>query len=198
MLCLTSVFTQPGPEADAVSLKKLRLMMQTEHLYLRRFTLDDAEEYWPLVSLPEILKYTGEQPPAKLEDVREILLTRPLKDYSVHGFGRMACIEKSTGRLVGFSGLKHLDDLDEVDIGYRFLPECWGKGYATESSRLLMRQGSSEFGIRRIVGLVHPENVASKKVLEKLGLCFERELPPDDNGGTMKLYSTAEFGPDVM
>lgn len=171
--------------------------MQTEHLYLRRFTVDDAEEYWPLASRPEILRYTGEHPQATLDDVREILLTRPLKDYSVHGFGRMACIEKSSGRLVGFSGLKYLDDLHEVDIGYRFLPECWGKGYATESALMLMRQCNIEFGLRRIVGLVHPENVASKRVLEKLGLRFERELPPDHDGGTMMLYSIDQFGIDV-
>lgn len=170
--------------------------MQTKHLYLRRFTVDDAEEYWPLVSRPEILRYTGEQPQATLDDVREILLTRPLKDYSVHGFGRMACIEKSTGRIVGFSGLKYLEGLHEVDIGYRFLPECWGKGYATESALMLMRQYNSEFGVRRIVGLVHAENVASKRVLEKLGLRFERGLPPDDDGGSMMLYSIAQFGID--
>lgn len=167
--------------------------METEHLYLRRFTVDDAKEYWPLVSRPEILRYTGEQPQATLDDVREILLTRPLKDYSVHGFGRMACIEKSTGRIVGFSGLKYLEDLNEVDIGYRFLPECWGKGYATESAITLMRQCNSEFGVRRIVGLVDPENVASKRVLEKLGLRFERMLPQNDDGGTMMLYSIDQF-----
>lgn len=172
-------------------------MMQTEHLYLRRFTVDDAKEYWPLVSRREILGYTGEQPQATLDDVREILLTRPLKDYSVHGFGRMACIEKCTGRIVGFSGLKYLEGLNEVDIGYRFLPECWGKGYATESAAMRMRQCNSEFGVRRIVGLVHPENVASKRVLEKLGLRFERKLPQDDDGGTMMLYSIDQFGIDV-
>lgn len=169
--------------------------MHTEHLYLRHFTLDDAEEYWPLVSLPEILKYTGEQPQATLDDARQILLNRPLRDYLIHGFGRMACIEKSSGRLVGFSGLKYLDDLQEVDIGYRFLPECWGKGYATESARMLMRQAASEYGISRIVGLVQPENVASTRVLEKLGLCFERKVCPDGCAANLMLYSTPNTEP---
>lgn len=167
--------------------------MHTENLYLRHFTLDDAEEYWPLVSLPEVLRYTGEQPQATLDDVRQILLNRPMRDYLIHGFGRMACIEKSTGRLVGFSGLKYLDDFQEVDIGYRFLPDCWGKGYATESARMLMRYGEREYGISRIVGLVQPENFASIKVLKKLGLCFEREVFPDNCVGKLMLYATEEY-----
>lgn len=168
--------------------------MQTENLYLRRFTLDDAEAFWPLVSMPEILRYTGEQPQASIEDVRNILSTRPLKDYATHGFGRMACIEKSSARLVGFSGLKFLDELNEVDIGYRFLPDCWGKGYATESARVLMQQAASEHGIKRVVGLVHPNNVASARVLEKLGLVFERKLALYENAEQFELYATRIAG----
>jgi RimJ/RimL family protein N-acetyltransferase len=169
--------------------------MHTEHLYLRPFTLDDAEAYWPLVSLPEVIRYTGEQPQSSLDDVRKILLDRPLRDYSVHGFGRMACIERSSGRLVGFSGLKYVEDLQDVDIGYRFLPECWGKGYATESARALMQHGAIEHGIDRIIGLVQPDNVASARVLEKLGLTFERQVRP---GGVadLKLYATPGTGPN--
>lgn len=163
--------------------------MQTENLYLRRFTLDDADAFWPLVSMPEIIRYTGEQAQTSIDDVRNILSTRPIRDYATHGFGRMACIEKSSGRLVGFSGLKFLDELNEVDIGYRFLPDCWGKGYATESARVLMQHGANEHGIKRIVGLVHPDNVASARVLEKLGLVFERELRLHDDPVTVKLYA---------
>lgn len=163
--------------------------MQTENLYLRHFTLDDAEAFLPLVSMPEIIRYTGEQVQASLDDVRHIISTRPLADYATHGYGRMACIEKSSGRLVGFCGLKFLEELNEVDIGYRFLPDCWGKGYATESARVLMQHGASEHGIRRVVGLVHPDNVGSVRVLEKLGLVFERALPPDGDAEGFNLYA---------
>lgn len=165
-------------------------IMQTGHLHIRPFTLDDAEEYWPLVRLPEVLRYTGEQAYASLDDVRRTLRERPLNDYAVRGFGRMACIEKSTGRLVGFSGLKYLDDLQEVDVGYRFLPDCWGKGYATESARALMQRGAEEHGITRVIGLVEPGNVASARVLEKLGLVFEREIAPQGGMPNLRLYVT--------
>lgn len=104
---------------------------------------------------------------------------RPLRDYATYGYGRMACIERATGKLVGFSGLKYLEDLQEVDIGYRFLPECWGKGYATESAQALITAGRVQHGITRIVGLVQPENIASARVLQKVGLVFERKIRVD-------------------
>jgi ribosomal-protein-alanine N-acetyltransferase len=164
--------------------------IETPRLLLRPFTLDDAQAYWPLVNLPEVLRYTGEEPKPSLDAVREIIASRPLNDYKVHGYGRMACIEKHSGRLIGFSGLKFVDDLQETDVGYRFLPECWGKGYATESGRALMAEGRKTFGLKRIIGLVQPANGASARVLEKLGLVYERAFDPDDGHGLLKLYAS--------
>lgn len=170
--------------------------MHTKNLYLRPFTLDDAEAFLPLVSLPEILRYTGEQPQASLDGARNILLARPLRDYAMHGFGRMACIEKISGRLVGFSGLKYLDDLKEVDIGYRFLPDCWGKGYATESAQALVKDGIARLGFTRFVGLVQPENTASARVLQKVGLAFERKIRLKGDEADLDLYGVPGTGPD--
>jgi RimJ/RimL family protein N-acetyltransferase len=163
--------------------------METERLILRPFTLDDAEAWLPLISLPEVIRYTGDVPATSVDEAREILRTRPLRDYAVHGYGRMAVIEKSSGRLVGFSGLKYLEDLREVDIGYRFLPDCWGKGYATESAGVLMEQGRREHGFQRIVGMAHPDNAGSIHVLEKLGLRFERLLELEAGGLRLRLYA---------
>jgi len=165
--------------------------IETERLLLRPFTLDDAEPWLPLISLPEIIRYTGDVPVTSVAESRESLRTRPLRDYAVYGYGRMAVIEKSTGQLVGFSGLKYLQDLREVDIGYRFLPDCWGKGYATESASVLIEQGRREHGFRRIVGMAHPDNAASIHVLEKLGLRFERLLEPEADGVRLRLYADA-------
>lgn len=164
-------------------------IIDTPHLLLRPFTVDDAPAYWPLINLPEVIRYTGDTAQPSLDAVRAILLDKPLRDYAVHGYGRMACIEKSSGRLVGFSGLKYLDDLQETDIGYRFLPECWGKGYATESALALMAQGRAAFGLDRIIGLVQPANGASARVLQKLGLVYERTFDPDDGHGVLDLYA---------
>jgi ribosomal-protein-alanine N-acetyltransferase len=163
-------------------------MLETERLILRPFTLDDAEAWLPLISLPEIIRYTGDTPAGSVEEARESLRTRPMRDYAVHGYGRLAVIEKAGGRLVGFSGLKYVADLQEVDIGYRFLPDCWGKGYATESALPLMEHGWRELGLKRIVGTVHPENPGSGRVLEKLGLRYARTLAPDEDGARFLLY----------
>jgi RimJ/RimL family protein N-acetyltransferase len=164
--------------------------METERLILRPFTLDDAEAWLPLISLPEVIRYTGDVPATAVDEARELLRTRPLRDYAVHGYGRMAVVEKSSGRLVGFSGLKYLEDLREVDIGYRFLPDCWGKGYASESASVLMEQGRRQHGFRRIVGMAHPDNAGSIHVLEKLGLRFELLLEPEADGARLRLYAT--------
>lgn len=162
--------------------------MQTERLLIRPFTLDDAEEYFPLVSDPEVIRYTGEGPQPSVDAARDVIASRPLRDYAVHGFGRMACVERRSGRLVGFSGLKYLEELQEVDIGYRFLPAYWGMGFATESARAIMLQGKEVLGINRVIGLVQRENAASARVLAKLGLEFERVICLGDIG--LDLYAT--------
>jgi RimJ/RimL family protein N-acetyltransferase len=166
--------------------------IDTGRLILRPFTLDDAEAWLPLISLPDIIRYTGDVPAESVEQAREILRTRPLRDYAVHGYGRMAVIEKASSRLVGFSGLKYLEDLREVDVGYRFLPDCWGKGYATESALALMEEGRRTHGIGRFVGMVHPDNAASSHVLEKLGLRFERLLDADEKGVCLRLFAVGQ------
>lgn len=165
-------------------------VIETDRLLIRRFTVDDAEAYWPLVSNPDVLRYTGEQAVPSIEAVRDLLETHPLRDYRLYGYGRMACIDKDSGQLIGFSGLKYLDDMDETDVGYRFIPEAWGKGYATESAVAIMACQAAEFSLRRIIGLVEPANTGSVSVLKKLGLTFERRLT-DPAHDDLDLYAVA-------
>lgn len=172
------------------------IFLQTDRLELRALTLDDAPAYWPLVSHPEVLRYTGESPLQSLSAVRELLSARPLRDYATYGHGRLACIEKATGELVGFCGLKYLEDLGETDIGYRFLPRCWGMGYATEGATAAMRHGTDILGLKRIIGLVAPENAGSVRVLEKLGLALESRVILADHPAELLLYAPPASGPD--
>ena len=83
-------------------------------------------------------------------------------------------MEKTSGRVIGFAGLKHLEDLGEVDLGYRLLPASWGLGLATEAGRAILDYGGTCLGLSQVIALVVPENVASVRVLEKLGLSFEK------------------------
>ena len=83
-------------------------------------------------------------------------------------------MEKASGRVIGFAGLKYLEDMNEVDLGYRLLPADWGLGLATEAGRAILHDGFTRLVLRRIIATVVPANVASVRVLEKLGFAFER------------------------
>ena len=151
--------------------------LQTDRLILRPFTEDDAPAYHALVSDPEVLSFTGESSVASVAETLEILRARPLRDYAVHGFGRMACVHQQSGELIGFCGLKRLEMFDnEVDIGYRFVRRYWGLGLASESAEALYAQGKNDLKLARIIGLVMPENRASVRVLVKLGMAREKAI----------------------
>ena len=153
------------------------ITLRTERLILRPFTEADAPAFHALVSDPQVLRYTGENPVASVEEVLEVLRTRPLRDYAVHGFGRMACVLQETNELIGFCGLKRLEMFNnEVDMGYRFVPCYWGLGIASESAAALYAHGKTELNLSRIVGLVIPENTGSVRVLEKLGMQREKAV----------------------
>ena len=148
--------------------------LETDRLRLRWFTLEDLEAFNALGSHPEVIRYVGNQPFASLEVARDVLVAAPLKDYATYGYGRFACVLKQTGEVVGFCGPKFLPDTQDVDLGYRFLPNFWGKGLATESARAVIGYARDQLGLPRLVGWVHPDNVASARVLTKLGFAFER------------------------
>jgi len=151
--------------------------LRTKRLILRPFIEADAPAFHVLVSDPAVLRYTGESPVESTEEALEILRTRPLRDYTVHGFGRMACVLQETNELIGFCGLKRLEELNnEIDIGYRFIRRYWRLGLASESAAALYAHGKTELQLTRIIGLVIPENTGSVRVLEKLGMQREKAI----------------------
>ena len=150
---------------------------ETERLRLRAFTVDDAEDFFALNGNPEVMRLTGEEPLDSVESARAAIAAYP--DFATVGYGRWACVLKETGRIVGFCGLKYLEELDAVDLGYRFLPELWGLGLATEASRSSLRFGFEVLGLDSVVGLVLPANHASIRVLEKVGMRPDGEITYD-------------------
>jgi RimJ/RimL family protein N-acetyltransferase len=100
----------------------------------------------------------------------------PFHDYATYGYGRFACVWKETGEVIGFSGLKYVPEISDTELGYRFLPEFWGLGLATEAGRASINFARSDLRLQRLVALVHPENVASAKVLTKLGFAIEKTI----------------------
>lgn len=149
-------------------------ILETDRLLLREFNEGDVAVFYILGSDPAITRYTGDPDGGlvNIEHAREILQSHPIADYQKYGFGRWACVHKTSGEVIGFVGLKYLDELNEVDIGFRLLPAYWGIGLATEASQVVLEYGFAHLGLERIIGLVDPENVASVRILEKLGLSF--------------------------
>ena len=147
--------------------------VETARLVLRPFTEDDAAALFAVNAHPEVTRYTGDGPYADVEAVREVIRTRTLADYAKHGFGRWACVEKASGEVIGFMGLKYLPDLQEVDLGYRLLPRCWGRGLATEGALASIDYGFRILQLARVIALIHQENTRSSRVVEKCGFAFE-------------------------
>jgi RimJ/RimL family protein N-acetyltransferase len=150
--------------------------IDTGRLILRRFTLEDCDAFFRLGSDPEIIRYAQSEPLRSLAAAREAMHRLPLHDYATHGYGRFACVWKATGAVVGFSGVKFVPEIDDNELGYRFFPEYWGMGLATEAGRASVAFARDALRLKRLVGLVHPDNVASAQVLGKLGFALERQV----------------------
>lgn len=147
----------------------MKVIFETERLLVREYGEEDAEEFFKLNTNRAVLQLVPDKALPNVEQARQLLHDHPIADYHKHGFGRGACILKSTGEQIGFAGLKYLEDLGEVDVAYRLLPAYWGQGLATEAARASVRYGFNYPGLKRIIGLVMPKNFASVRVLEKPG-----------------------------
>jgi ribosomal-protein-alanine N-acetyltransferase len=147
---------------------------ETERLLHRAFAVGDAEGFFALNSHPDVVSMTGEPGLPSVDAAREAIASYP--DFDTVGYGRWGCVLKDTGALIGFCGLKFLPEFDVVDVGYRFLPDYWGQGFATEAGQASMEFGFETLGLKQIFGFVLPENSASIHVLEKLGMHSDGEL----------------------
>jgi len=153
----------------------MKVIFETDRLLVREYVEEDAEAFFKLNSDPEVLRFVPDKALLNVEQARQLLIDHPIADYRKYGFGRGACILKSTGEQIGFAGLKYLEELGEVDVAYRLLPKYWGQGLATEAALASVRFGW-DLGLKRIIGLVMPQNIASVRVLEKTGLRYAEEI----------------------
>ncbi len=166
----------------------MKVIIETKRLILREFNMMDAEAMFAFGSNLEVSKYTGEAPLKSLEEANHIIANVSMRDYVKYGFGRWAVIYKPDDILIGFAGLKFLPEFNETDIGYRFLPEYWGKGIATECSLEIIKYGFNNLGLNKIIGIASPENIGSWKVLEKIGLKFYKRDKYDEEGEICNWY----------
>ena len=133
---------------------------------LREITLDDTVEMFRLHSNTEVQKYTGDPLVESMEEMELAIQTR-MNNYLKYGYGRWATFVKSDMQFVGWAGLAYLPEFDEVDLGYRFFPKYWGKGYATESSHAILEYGFDQLHLTRIIAIAMKDNRASIRVIGK-------------------------------
>jgi ribosomal-protein-alanine N-acetyltransferase len=145
-------------------------ILETERLYLREFTLEDAPMMLELNQDPDVVRYTGDPYPwNSLEETKEIFTNVIFPQYK-NKIGRWAVFLKETDEFLGWCGLKDIGG--EIDLGYRYHKRYWGKGYATEAAKAVLQYGIT-FPLKNIVGRASIENKASLQVLEKIGLTFK-------------------------
>jgi RimJ/RimL family protein N-acetyltransferase len=160
----------------------MKKKLETERLYLREFTLDDAEMIFQMHQDVAITKYTGDPVPwDNIELVQQILTDTILPQYK-NNIGRWAVYLKSTNEFLGWCGLKDVNG--EIDLGYRYIQKYWGKGYAIEAAKAVLNYGI-QLKLKNIIGRADGRNTASIKVLEKIGLTF-KEIYLEDGVESVK------------
>lgn len=165
-------------------------VLETERLILRRLTVEDGEFILELLNDPAWLRFIGDKGVRTLDDAREYILKSLVAMYERLGFGLYLTEIKGEGVPVGICGLVKRDSLEDVDIGFAFLPEFRGKGYAYEAASAVMAYGKRTFGLNHMVAITSPDNYGSAMLLEKLGFNFERMVKLSDDSAEVRLFAS--------
>jgi RimJ/RimL family protein N-acetyltransferase len=167
-------------------------VLETDRLVLRRLAVADAEFILELLTDPSFLRFIGDKGVRTIEDARNYILHGPVASYEHFGFGLYLTELKETNVAMGICGLVKREGLEDVDVGFAFLPRFWRQGYAFESAAAVLAYGRDVIGLERIVAITSEDNEASIRLLLKLGLKFERLVKLSEAGPEIKL-----FAPDI-
>ncbi|HEX5707676.1 MAG TPA: GNAT family N-acetyltransferase, partial [Pyrinomonadaceae bacterium] len=134
----------------------------------------DFDEFAAMRADAEVMRFIGKTGPQTREQ-SEAWLEKNRRRWEDEGFGMWAVCEKSDGRLVGWCGLSRLENTREVEVGYGLARAAWGRGLTTEAARAALRYGFAEKNVERVVAVAMPDNVGSRRVMEKVGLAYVRD-----------------------
>lgn len=163
-------------------------ILETERLLLRQFSIEDADFILELLNEPSFIRNIGDRGIRTTADAHSYILNGPMTSYIKNGFGLYLVKLKETHESIGMCGLIKRDTLEDVDIGYAFLPRFWSKGYAVESALAVKHYAKNVIGLNRIVAITDPENEGSIRVLEKMGLQFEKMVRLSEDDIELKLF----------
>jgi RimJ/RimL family protein N-acetyltransferase len=152
-------------------------------------SIADAGFILTLLNEPSWLRFIGDRGVRTIDDAKNYIIQGPLAMYASLGFGLCTVELKDSVCPVGICGLIKRDYLDAADIGFAFLPAYWGNGYAYEAATAILNFAKADLGLKRILATTRPENIASQKLLEKLGLRFERLMRHPDGDRDLRVYA---------
>ena len=166
----------------------MTIILETKRLTLRHQVLADLDDLWALYCNPKITKYIPDAPRSREEAQEEL-------EWHMHGhpkhpeLGLWATIHKESGKFIGRCGLLPwtIDGQYDVEVAYTIAEEYWGQGLGTEAAQAILQYGFEKLNLPRLICLIDAENVASRKVAEKIGMIFEKEA--QDEMGPFLLYS---------
>jgi len=164
-------------------------VLETDRLALRLISVADAEFILKLLNEPSFLRFIGDKGVRTLEGARDYVLNGPIRSYQEFGFGLYLVELKAAATSIGICGLLKRETLEDVDLGFAFLPEYWGNGYALEAAQAMLTHGKNDYGLDRIVAITDPDNEASIALLKKSGFSFERLMQLTDDAPEVKLFS---------
>jgi RimJ/RimL family protein N-acetyltransferase len=163
-------------------------VLETDRLNLRRISTDDAEFILQLLNEPSFLQFIGDRGVRTLEDAHNYILNGPMASYERFGFGLYLTELKEPRVPIGMCGLLKRDTLEDVDIGFAFVPQYWKQGYAMESAAAVMAHAKEAFGLNRLAAITSPENEPSIALLLKLGMRFEKLTRLTEEAPEIKLF----------
>ena len=166
----------------------MTIILETKRLTLRHQVIEDLDDLWTLYCNPNITKYIPDAPRTREEAQEEL-------EWHMHGhpkhpeLGLWATIHKESGKFIGRCGLLPwtIDGQYDVEVAYTIAQDYWGQGLGSEAAQAILQYGFEKLNLPRLICLIDAENVASRKVAEKIGMKFEKEA--QDEMGPFLVYS---------
>lgn len=162
---------------------------ETIRTIIRHLTVDDADFMLELLNQPSFIKYIGDRNVRTVEQARDYIETRFIASYKKNGYGLYLVKLKENNLPIGINGFVKRDTLPDADIGFAFLPQFCGQGYAFESSVGVMDYGKNILGLKRVLAITTQDNESSGKLIEKVGLKFEKLIKQPHDENELRLYS---------
>ena len=172
----------------------MEAVIETDRLILRKFILEDASFMLELLNTPTWLQFIGDRGVHTLEDAQNYLLNGSIKSYKKYGFGFYAVVIKESNEPIGMCGLVKRDYLEDIDIGFAFLPQFMGKGYGFEVASATLNYAQNILKLAKIVAIVNPENSVSIGLIKKIGLQYEKMITLYPENKELMLFTLRRSG----